>query len=142
LLITEQPIDQARLIAERQVPRDCGAVVEFLGVVRDEEAGQPIAALEYEAYRQMAEFQFYKIMDETLKKFPISSLRVIHRLGVIRVGEPSLYVCAVAGHRGEAFAAAEYLIDRLKQVVPIWKKAVPNPRERRDTGEGTGASRD
>ena len=126
LQITEQPIDQSRLVAERRVPPDCGAVVEFLGVVRDLEDGQSIAALEYEAYREMAEFQFHKIMDETLKQFPIFSLRVIHRIGLIRVGEPSLYVCTIAGHRGEAFAASQYLIDRLKQVVPIWKKAVPD----------------
>lgn len=125
LLITEKPIDQVRLIAARQIPSDCGAVVEFLGVVRDEESGQSISALEYEAYREMAEFQFHKIMDETLKRFPISSLKVIHRVGVIKVGEPSLYVCVIAGHRGEAFDASRYLIDRLKQVVPIWKKAVP-----------------
>ena len=124
LVITEQPIEQARLIALRCIPADCGAVVEFLGVVRDVEEGKPIAALEYEAYREMAEFQFHKIMDETLKKFPISSLKIVHRLGVIRVAEPSLYVCVIAGHRGEAFQAAQYLIDRLKQVVPIWKKPV------------------
>ena len=125
LIITEKPIDQAHLIAERRVPPDCGAVVEFLGVVRGLESGQSITALEYEAYRKMAEFQFHKIMDETLERFPISSLQVIHRIGIIKVGEPSLYVCVIAGHRGEAFDAAKYLIDRLKQVVPIWKKAVP-----------------
>src|SRR5213592_2478794 len=116
LIITENPIDQARLIAERRVPSHCGAVVEFLGVVRDVEAAQSISALEYEAYREMAEFQFHKIMDETLKRFPISSLEVIHRIGVIKVGEPSLYVCVIAVHRGEAFDACRHLIDRLKQV--------------------------
>ncbi len=124
MLITEHPIDQARLIAARRLPPDCGAVVEFLGVVRDVEEGQPIAALDYEAYREMAEFQFRKIMDETLERYPVSSLRVVHRIGVIRVGEPSLYVCVIAAHRGEAFEACRHLIDRLKQVVPIWKKAV------------------
>ncbi|MSU64468.1 MAG: molybdenum cofactor biosynthesis protein MoaE [Pedosphaera sp.] len=125
LVITEQPIDQTRLMIGRRVPSDCGAVVEFFGVVRDQESGKTIAALEYETYREMAEFQFHKIMDETLKRFPVSSLNVIHRIGVIKVGDPSLYVCVIAGHRGEAFDAAKYLIDRLKQVVPIWKKAVP-----------------
>ena len=127
LLITENPIDQARLVRDRRVPPDCGAVVEFMGVVRDQEAGNTISALEYEAYREMAEHQFHKIMDETLKRWPISSLQVIHRIGVIKVGEPSLYVCVLAAHRGEAFDAAKYLIDRLKEAVPIWKKAVPNP---------------
>ncbi len=124
LVITPEAIDQQQLVRARAIPSDCGAVVEFLGVVRDMESGQPITALEYEAYREMAEFQFHKIMDETLAKFPISSLKVVHRVGVIRVGEPSLYVCVVSGHRGEAFQAAQYLIDRLKQVVPIWKKPV------------------
>jgi molybdopterin synthase catalytic subunit len=124
LEITDQPIEHAKLAAQRRVPPDCGAVVEFLGVVRDIEDGGRISALEYEAYRDMAEHQFHKIMEETRQRFPISSLRVIHRIGVIPVGEPSLYVCVIAGHRGEAFAAAQYLIDRLKQVVPIWKKGV------------------
>ena len=124
LLITEAPIDQVRLIAARTIPPDCGAVVEFLGVVRDSEDGRPISALGYEAYREMAEVQFHKIMDETFQKHPISALHVIHRIGEIKVGEPSLYVCVVAGHRGEAFQAAQYLIDRLKQVVPIWKKPI------------------
>lgn len=122
LSISEKPIDQARLIGERTIPSDCGAVVEFLGVVRDVEDGKSISGLEYEAYREMAGFQFHKIMDEAMKKFPISSLKVIHRIGPIKVGEPSLYVCVIAGHRGEAFDAAKYLIDRLKQVVPIWKR--------------------
>ena len=125
LLITDQPIDQARCIGERKIAGDCGAVVEFLGVVRNRENGQSISALEYEAYREMAEVQFHKIMDESLRRFPISWLQVIHRIGVIKVGEPSLYVCVMGGHRQEAFNAAEYLIDRLKQVVPIWKKAIP-----------------
>lgn len=125
LWITNEPIDQARLVGERSVPSDCGAVVEFLGFVRDQEDGKGIDALEYEAYREMAEHQFRKIMDETTRTFPIASLKVIHRVGVVRVGEPSLYVCVIAGHRGEAFEAAKYLIDRLKQVVPIWKHPVP-----------------
>ncbi len=129
LLITDQPIDPARLARERDVPPDCGAVVEFFGVVRGEEGGRPIAALEYEAYREMAEHQFHKILDEACRRWPITKLTVIHRLGAIRVGEPSLYVCVIAGHRGEAFAAAQHVIDRLKQVVPIWKRAVPQGRE-------------
>src|ERR1044072_2550305 len=95
LLITDEQIDQARLIAARKIPPDCGAVGDFLGVVRDREDGKSISALEYEAYREMPEFQFHKIMDETLKRFPISSLQVIHRIGVIRVGEPLLYVFAI-----------------------------------------------
>jgi len=127
LLITEEPIDQAGLIGERTIPSNCGAVVEFLGVVRDREDGKAISGLQYEAYREMAEFQFHKIMDETFERHPISKLKVVHRVGQIRVGEPSLYVCVIAGHRGEAFEAARYLIDRLKQVVPIWKQ----PQNRR-----------
>lgn len=124
LLITDQPIDQSECLRQRVLPPTCGAVVEFLGVVRGSEEGQPIAALHYESHRPMAEHQLRKIMAETAARFPIHGLHVIHRLGVIRVGEPSLYVCALAAHRREAFEAVQYLIDRLKQVVPIWKQPV------------------
>jgi molybdopterin synthase catalytic subunit len=118
------PIDEAALLATRTASDGMGAVVYFLGVVRSVEAGSPINALEYESFQRMAEHQFHLLFDELEKKWPVESVRVIHRLGVINVNEPSLWVEVVAPHRSEAFAACQWLIDRMKQVVPIWKKPV------------------
>ena len=100
-----------------------GAVVYFTGVVRGLENGVEIASLEYESFQKMAEHQFNLLFDELENRWPVQSIRVIHRLGVVNVNEASLWVEVVAPHRGEAFAACQWLIDRMKEVVPIWKKA-------------------
>lgn len=124
LLLTDQPID----CAEAELGKfggDVGGVVTFWGVVRNLEDGKPIHALEYTAYREMAEHQLRKLLAETHQKWPLKRIRIVHRLGVIAVGEPSLLVRVEAAHRGEAFAAAQFIIDELKQRVPIWKQAVP-----------------
>jgi MoaD family protein len=123
LLITDQPIDPAEAVVGPVAP-DVGGIAVFWGVVRDSEDGKPIRALEYTAYKEMAEHQFGKILAETRGKWPVKRVRVVHRLGTIPVGEPSLLVRIEAAHRGEAFAAAQFIIDELKQRVPIWKSAV------------------
>lgn len=125
LILTSEPINESALQAERRMSADAGAVVCFLGVVRDRETKQTISALDYEAFHRMAEHQFNLIFDELEKRWPIESVRVVHRLGLIKVGEPSLWVEVITPHRAEAFAACLYLIDELKRLVPIWKKAVP-----------------
>lgn len=123
LLLTDKPIDEAEAELEK-FGGDVGGVVTFWGVVRDLEDGKLIRALEYTAYREMAEHQFHKLIAETHQKWKVKRIRLIHRLGVISVGEPSLLVRVEAAHRGEAFAAAQFIIDELKQKVPIWKKGV------------------
>ena len=72
----------------------------------------------------MARHQFERIFQEIEKRWPIESVRLVHRLGVVPVNKPSLWVELIAPHRGEAFAAGQYLIDEMKRLVPIWKKAV------------------
>jgi molybdopterin synthase catalytic subunit/molybdopterin converting factor small subunit len=124
LLITDQPINPGEAAVGKVAP-DVGGVAVFWGVVRDVEDGKPIRALEYTAYREMAEHQFRKLFAETRRQWPVKRIRVIHRLGTIPVGEPSLLVRVEAAHRGEAFAAAQFIIDELKQKVPVWKKAIP-----------------
>lgn len=99
-----------------------GAAVYFAGVVRGVEADQPITAIDYEAFAPMAEHQFGKLFDEMERRWPIESVRLIHRTGVVNVNEPSLWVEVIAPHREEAFAACQWLIDEMKRVVPIWKK--------------------
>lgn len=124
LTITTEPIDEAALLRGRTMSESMGAVVCFLGVVRSTENRAPICALEYEAFERMAEHQFNLLFDEMAQRWPLESVRLVHRLGEVKVKEPSLWVEVVAPHRAEAFAACQWLIDEMKRVVPIWKKPV------------------
>jgi len=124
LTITGEPIEEAALVATRRQSGGMGAAVYFTGMVRGSEDGSVIRALEYESFQRMAEHQFNLLFDELEKRWPVESVRLVHRLGEIKVGEPSLWVEVVAPHRGEAFAACQWLIDEMKRVVPIWKKKV------------------
>jgi molybdopterin synthase catalytic subunit len=124
LTITRAEIDEAALLRNRKLSSGMGAVVYFHGVVRGIEDGAAIRAIEYEAFQKMVEHQFNLLFDEMEKRWPIESVRLLHRIGVVKVNEPSLWVEVVAPHRGEAFAACQWLIDEMKRVVPIWKKPV------------------
>ena len=99
-----------------------GAAVYFLGVVRGTEENAAIRAIEYEAFQKMVEHQFTLLFDEMERRWPIESVRLVHRVGLVKVNEPSLWVEVIAPHRGEAFAASQWLIDQMKRVVPIWKQ--------------------
>src|SRR5205823_1653983 len=97
--------------------------VEFLGVVRDLENGVKIAGIDYEANVEMAAHQLRKLAGEAREKFACGEIVLYHRIGFVPAGEPSLFVRVSAAHRGPAFAACQWIIDRLKEVVPIWKRA-------------------
>ena len=127
VIITSEPIDERALVGPRQMSAGMGAVVYFSGVVRGEEEGSPIAAIEYEAFDKMAHHQFELILKQIENRWPIESIRLVHRIGRVKVNEPSLWVEVVAPHRGEAFAACQWLIDEMKRTVPIWKKPVSLP---------------
>src|SRR6266850_6158186 len=118
LILTPNPIDEAALVSQRTMSRGTGAAVYFAGVVRGSEEQQPITALDYEAFEPMARHQFELIFQEVEKRWPIESVRLVHRLGVVPVNEASLWVEVIAPHRGEAFAAGQYLIDEMKLLVP------------------------
>ena len=122
LAIVQEPIEEPALLSRRKMSNGMGAAVYFLGVVRDNEQGQTIQALEYESFQRMAEHQFNLLFDEMEKRWPIESIRVVHRIGIIKVNEPSLWVEVIAPHRGEAFAACEFIMDYLKTQAPFWKK--------------------
>ena len=126
--ITAEPINEPALLSQRAMSQGMGAVVCFLGVVRGTEGNANISALEYELFQCMAEHQINLLLDEMAKRWPIESVRLVHRIGLVRVNEPSLWVEVVAPHRGEAFAACQWLIDELKRAVPIWKKPVISDR--------------
>jgi molybdopterin synthase catalytic subunit len=124
LTISNEPINEAALLAQRKMSSGMGAAIYFLGVVREAEGADKISAIDYEAFLQMAERQFNLLFDEMEKRWLVESVRLVHRIGVVKVGEPSLWVEIVAPHRGEAFAACQWLIDEMKRVVPIWKKPI------------------
>ena len=100
----------------------CGAVVEFAGVVRGEEDGAAIAALDYEAYEVMARSEIARILRKLAAEFPCESVVVCHRVGRVPVGEASIVVRVEAKHRVEAFGMLAAFMDCLKKDVPIWKK--------------------
>ncbi len=125
------PTDQA--IAWASLP-ECGAVVAFFGNARDHAPGRPeVSQLEYEAYEEHAVPRLQKVADEARNRWPsLVRLALLHRTGVLEVGESAVIVVASAPHRQAAFEAAQFGIDTLKKSVPIWK------RERWSGGESWG----
>jgi len=104
-----------------------GALAEFTGIVRNREGERAITALEYEAYDAMAERVMRQILESLAAKHPCEAALVIHRLGVVPVGDAAIYVAVTARHRAEAFAVLTGFMDLLKQDVPIWKcRAIHN----------------
>ncbi len=101
---------------------DCGGVVTFLGTVRDLTGDRVTVALDYEAYPAMAEKKMAEIEQETRARWPVGEMALVHRLGRLEVGEVSVAVAVSCPHRAEAFEACRHAIDRLKELVPIWKK--------------------
>lgn len=99
-----------------------GAVVTFLGVVRDHHEGRAVSHLEYEAYAPMAERVFAEIAATAERRWPLEGIAIHHRVGRLEVGEASVAIAVSAAHRGEAFEACRFVIDRLKSVAPIWKR--------------------
>ena len=124
LTLTPGPIDELALIAEREMSDGMGAALVFHGVVRAEEDESTITAIDYEAFDDMACHQFELIFEEIDRQWPIESVRVVHRLGVVPVNEPSLWVEIIAPHRAETFEACQFLINTMKERVPIWKRPV------------------
>ena len=99
-----------------------GAVVTFLGTTRNATGDRKVLYLEYEAYRPMADTKLAEIVQEMRERWPVKDVAIAHRLGRLQIGEISLVVAVASAHRKEAFAACQYGVDRIKQMVPIWKK--------------------
>jgi molybdopterin synthase catalytic subunit len=117
--LTREPIDAGALTAATAAD---GAVCLFLGVVRNENGGRAVRHLEYEAYEEMALPLMDEIAAEARRRWPVTDVRIVHRLGRLEIGEASVAVAVAAPHRGAAFEACRYAIDTLKATVPIWKK--------------------
>ena len=121
--VTEEALDPRPVIESVHEPGS-GAVVLFLGVVRDEDQGRRVRYLEYEAYRPMAVKELRRVGQEVAARWPSVRVAMRHRVGRLAVGETALVVAVAAPHREEAFAACGYTVDRIKAIVPIWKKEV------------------
>jgi molybdopterin synthase catalytic subunit len=119
--LTHEALD-ADAITESVRRQDCGAVVIFLGTVRDLTDGKITATLDYEAYPGMAEQKMAEIESATRARWPVGQMMMVHRLGHLELGEISVAVAVSCPHRGQAFEACRFAIDQLKECVPIWKK--------------------
>ncbi|MBT5925179.1 MAG: molybdenum cofactor biosynthesis protein MoaE [Verrucomicrobia bacterium] len=124
ITLTLDPINEASLVSKRTISRQMGAANYFSGIVREGEEGKQIEAIDYEAFDKMARHQFDLIFDEIEQRWPIESIRLVHRTGKVLVNESSLWVEVVSAHRSEAFEACQWLIDEMKKRVPIWKRPI------------------
>ncbi|NVO86376.1 molybdenum cofactor biosynthesis protein MoaE [Hymenobacter terrestris] len=120
--LTDQPIGVADAL--RSVETDgAGAINTFIGTVRNRSTGRAVVRLEYEAYDSMALHQLRKVAEQAVAQWPmLQKVTVIHRKGTLHIGDVAVVVAVSTPHRAESFAACQYIIDTLKQVVTIWKK--------------------
>lgn len=119
--VTEHPIDLSALVAAVGDPA-AGAIVSFLGTTRNVNVGRRVVRLEYEAFASMATAEMRRLASEAKRRWPLRKVAMVHRVGIVPVGQASVAIVVSAGHRREAFEACHWLIDRLKEIVPIWKK--------------------
>ncbi len=122
--IVEGPIDVGALVTGAFRP-DCGAVATFVGTTRvDSSSGASVEYLEYEAYRPMADRKLEEIGAEIEERWEVKHVSIVHRLGRVDAGEPSVVIAIASPRRGPAFEASRYAIERIKEIVPIWKREV------------------
>ncbi|MGH3056140.1 MAG: molybdenum cofactor biosynthesis protein MoaE [Gaiellaceae bacterium] len=119
--IVEHPIDAAAVTAA-VAEAATGATVTFIGTTRDHNDGRRVTQLEYEAYPEMAIAEMRKIGATAQQRWSVARVAIVHRIGVVPIGEASVVIAVSAAHRKAAFEACHFAIDRLKEVVPIWKK--------------------
>ena len=119
--VTSAPLDLPALVELVAASGD-GAVASFVGIVRDENLGRRVLFLEYEAYEALAIKALERIVGEARESWPGTRLALHHRIGRLEIGEASVIIAAASPHRSDAFAACRYAIERVKQIVPIWKR--------------------
>ena len=120
VLLTHSRIDIQKVIDSVTAP-ESGGIDVFIGTTRNRSDGRSVASLSYEAYEPMALRKMAALEEEAGARWPLKRVAVVHRLGDVGIGEASVVVAVSAAHRSEAFEACRFLIDRLKQEVPIWK---------------------
>jgi len=117
-LLTDEPLES---LATLVVPGASGAVVVFWGRVRDHNEGRSVTGLEYSAYPELAVKEGGRILTEAITRFSLDAARAVHRLGTLTVGDAAVVVEVASGHRGEGFDGCRWIIDQIKDQVPIWK---------------------
>lgn len=121
VLLQSDPIDISACITQVMSP-SCGGIDVFIGTVRNATKGRAVTHLEFEAYEPMAISEMKKIAEDTTAKWPIEKIMIRHRTGRMEIGEVPVVIAVAAAHRDAAFDACRFIIDTLKQTVPIWKK--------------------
>lgn len=116
--ITEKPIEVWKVLGS-VVGEGAGGIVHFVGTVRPENG---IEGLFYECYPEMASLILNEIVQEARNRWPVKEISIVHRAGWVSVGEPSVVIAVASAHRRESFAACQFLIDQIKEILPIWKR--------------------
>jgi molybdopterin synthase catalytic subunit len=119
--LTRDRIDPAQFLSVQPEP-DCGASASFFGWVRNHHEGRSVLRLNYECYEPLASKELNRIALEAKERFGCGQVRVLHRFGMIEVGEAAVAIEANSAHRDEAFKACRFVIERIKRTVPIWKQ--------------------
>ncbi len=119
--VTAEPLSEADLVAFAAAP-EAGAVVTFSGNVRNHHQGREVLRIDYAVAEPLASNKLGDLVDETIERFEVHRAAAEHRTGLVEVGEASVIVTVSASHRDEAFRACRHLIDRIKEVLPVWKK--------------------
>jgi len=123
VMLTESPLsieEHVHIVSSKS----CGAVSSFMGTTRDNYKGEKVLSLFYEAYVPMAEKEIRKIVERAGAQWELHSVSVAHRLGTVEAGEPGVVICASSSHRQDSLNAVSFIIDQIKNKVPIWKKEV------------------
>jgi molybdopterin synthase catalytic subunit len=131
VVVTQDDVDIAEQIAAAK-DRGTGAIVTFIGVVRDD----GIDRIEFEIYQDVAIREMERIEGTAKERFGLGNTTIIHRIGTLRIGETILLIVASAGHRKQAFEGCEYILERIKESVPIWKKEITSQGPRWVKGAG------
>jgi molybdopterin synthase catalytic subunit len=123
IAITETPIDTLEVIAAVQA-EGAGAINVFIGTVRNQTQAKPVVQLDFEAYDSMAVKKMQEIADQAASRWPVQKVAIVHRKGSLQIGDAAVVIAVSTPHRKASFEACEFIIDTLKEVVPIWKKEI------------------
>jgi molybdopterin synthase catalytic subunit len=121
IAVTSQPLEMGRIVGLVSTSGGFGAIASFVGLVRNTNQNRVVTHLEYEAYEPLAVKALEQIRREAAEQWPGVALAVHHRIGRLEIGEASIVIAAASAHRADAFAVCRYVIERVKQIVPIWK---------------------
>lgn len=121
--ITTKPIDRNKIIQAAEA-QEAGALNVFIGTVRSKTSEKKVIRLDYECYEPMAKSEIEKIIAKANSRWPILKVAISHRIGTLKIGEEAVVLAVATPHRKESFEACQFIIDSLKQTVPIWKKEI------------------